>query len=163
MASGRPPKPADQRARRNKDHGPQIELTYSPAVRPQLPTHTRNELLQEVPIPWHPQTLAWWEDWCDSPQAALFSKSDWRSLVTTAFIADRFYYTGTIAAAAELRQREAAFGATPIDRLRLRMHLLDVDKAEDDAKRRQRKGEGVKPPTTGKYAGLSVVPEKKAE
>ncbi len=158
MASGRPPKPADQRARRNRDPNPPLELTYSPAEKPTLPATTRDEYGRTVKIDWHPQTLDWWLDWCESPQAALFSKSDWRSLVTTAFIADRFYKTHTIAAAAELRQREAAFGATPIDRLRLRMHLLDVDKAEDDAKRRQRTGaEGVKPPTTGKYAGLSVV------
>ncbi len=158
---GRPPKPADKRARTNRDFAPQIELHFEPCGVPELPSYREDDEGNTITIHWSRLTLDWWEDWINSPQAALFSKSDWRSLITTAFIHERFVRTQSLSAAAELRSREAAFGATPIDRLRLRMSLLDVEGAETKAteRRRRQSAQGVKPPTAGRYAGLAAVPD----
>ncbi len=160
MPRGRPPKPADQRARRNKPTFPQTEIAFRPCDAPELPTVTEDEYGNPVPIHWHRLTREWWDSWVNSAQAELFSHTDWRSLITTAFVAERFYRGGSTSAAAELRTREKAFGATPYDRLSLRMSYLDVDAAEDKAaERKARQGaQGVAPPATGRYAGLAVVP-----
>lgn len=78
-------------------------------------------------------TLAWWETWRRSPQAATFTATDWDFLVDTALLHARFW-AGDEKVAAELRLRVAKFGATPEDRARLRMQLGDPN-AEDEPKR----------------------------
>lgn len=115
------PKPRNARARANLDANPRIDLVFEPGEQPDLPTQWIDAEGNLAEIGWSALTLEWWADWCDSPQAKIFSRSDWRSLLSTAFVADAFYRTRKVQFAAELRMREAAFGATPIDRLRLRM------------------------------------------
>lgn len=78
---------------------------------------------------WHPATLAWWSTWSTSPQAHMFTVTDWAFLQETAYIADAFYY-GNMSVASELRLRVAKFGATPEDRSRLRLQFVPPD--EDD-------------------------------
>jgi hypothetical protein len=78
---------------------------------------------------WHPATLRWWETWAHSPQAHMFTVTDWSFLTETAFIADAFYW-GNMSVASELRLRVAKFGATPEDRARLRLQFVPPD--EDD-------------------------------
>lgn len=84
-------------------------------------------------IDWPMPTLAWWETWRRSPQAATFTATDWDFLVDTALLHARFW-AGDEKVAAELRLRVAKFGATPEDRARLRMQLGDPN-AEDEPKR----------------------------
>lgn len=75
---------------------------------------------------WHPQTVRFWENWRSSPQSTrMMTNPDWDYLLDTALMhhiawssggrnSDRF---------AEIRIRVAAFGATPADRLRLRLEV----------------------------------------
>lgn len=148
-------KPRHARARTNADTHQRIELEFEPGEPPELPSVMIDEQGELVDCTWSPLTLQWWKRWTDSPQASVFSVSDWNSLLSTAFVADMFFRTRKAAYAAELRQREAAFGATPIDRLRLRMAWhedkergLKVSEAEEKARQKEARD---------RYAGLKVV------
>ncbi len=152
------PKPRNARARRNADTAQRIELTFEPGEQPELPTVFVDVEGKLHEIKWSPLTLDWWQDWCESPQARIFSKSDWRSLLTTAFVAEKFHRTWEVKYATELRNREAAFGATPIDRLRLRMAWhedaergIRVSEAEEKARQKAARD---------RYTGLKVVGEQ---
>lgn len=150
-----PPKPRNARARRNADTVQRIELEFDPGHAPDLPTTAIDEEGNLVECKWSPLTLAWWQAWKDSPQAGVFSTSDWNSLLSTAFVADMFFRTRKVTFAAELRQREAAFGATPIDRLRLRMAWHEdkergIRVSEAEEKRAQKEARD-------RYAGIRVV------
>ncbi|MEU1881880.1 hypothetical protein ABZ470_31630 [Streptosporangium sp. NPDC020072] len=78
---------------------------------------------------WLPATLTWWDTWIRSPQAHMFTVTDWAFLVETAYIADAFY-GGNLTVAGELRLRVGKLGATPEDRQRLRLQFAPDD--EDD-------------------------------
>jgi hypothetical protein len=78
---------------------------------------------------WSTATIRWWDTWSHSPQAHMFTVTDWAFLVETAYIAEAFY-TGNMSVASELRLRVAKFGATPEDRARLRLQFVPPD--EDD-------------------------------
>ena len=73
---------------------------------------------------WHPRTARWWETWRRSAQAQTFTETDWDFLEDTAFLHDQMC-KGDSGLAAELRIRVAKFGATPEDRMRLK---IAVDK-----------------------------------
>ncbi len=151
----RPRKPDNQRARRNLDTSQRIELEFEPGQAPDLPTVMIDESGELMDCTWSPLTIQWWRAWKNSPQANVFSVSDWNSLLSTAFVADMFFRTRKAAYAAELRQREAAFGATPIDRLRLRMAWNEdkergIKVSEAEERRRQKEARD-------RYEGLRVV------
>lgn len=76
-------------------------------------------------LPWPVQTLAWWETWRGSPQAQTFTATDWDFLVDSALL-HAALWSGNLSAAVELRIRAAKFGATPEDRMRLKM-IVDAD------------------------------------
>jgi hypothetical protein len=71
---------------------------------------------------WPDATRRWWWTWRRSAQAVTFTPTDWDFLLDTAVLHARFW-NGDEKVAAELRQRVAKFGATPEDRLRLRMQV----------------------------------------
>lgn len=133
---GPAPKPANQRARRNKDTVEQRVIEVSPGAQPDLPEG----------VEWHPRTIAWWRMWADSPLASDFTANDWNELLDTALIHTAFWY-GDMKSACELRLRVAKFGATPEDRARLRITFASADTAERKAHprppRRREKGGGV--------------------
>lgn len=72
---------------------------------------------------WHERTLAWWDTWRRSAQAQTFTETDWSFLLDTALLHNELW-SGNPGVAAELRLRVAKFGASPEDRLRLK---LDID------------------------------------
>lgn len=78
-------------------------------------------------IPWTVQTAKWWMTWRRSPQAQTFTESDWDFLLDTAMLHQEFW-SGSLSVAGELRLRVGKFGATPEDRMRLRLQVT----AEDD-------------------------------
>jgi hypothetical protein len=80
---------------------------------------------------WDPATLDWYKVWSKSPQAHMFTATDWQFLIETAYLADAFF-TGNVTIASELRLRMAKFGATPEDRARLRLQF--IPKEEEDPK-----------------------------
>lgn len=82
------------------------------------------------PGQWHERTVAWWETWRRSPQAQTFTATDWEVLAETALLHSTLW-GGDLSVAAELRLRSAKFGATPEDRMRLKMLIeSDVDKVK---------------------------------
>lgn len=128
---------------------PQTKLAFSPGVQPALPPLTG---FNDIPRPWHPMTIEWWQVWGDAAQSDTFTATDWMVLLETAFLHDRFW-NGDMKVAPEIRLRVAKFGATPEDRARLRMVFADAD--EKDLKR----GTSSSAPTPASpYGGLRAVP-----
>lgn len=72
---------------------------------------------------WHPRTQAWWQTWRESAQAKDFTATDWDFLIDTALMHHTMWTKGRWEFASELRLRAAKFGATPEDRVRLRMSV----------------------------------------
>lgn len=110
---GPPPKDPDRRHRRNADPTPETKLAATGKVEPPV---------LPVELGAHPEVSQWWQTWIDSPQAETFTATDWQFLYDTAFIAHAFY-NGDLKVAPEFRLRVAKFGATPEDRLRLRLSI----------------------------------------
>jgi hypothetical protein len=78
---------------------------------------------------WHPMTVRWWEAWRASPQGVrMVTEVDWYFLLDTALMHHTMWAKGKWEFAAEVRLRAAKFGATPEDRLRLK---LEVEVPED--------------------------------
>lgn len=74
---------------------------------------------------WSPMTLAWYNTWRRSPQAALFEATDWGRLLLLAPMVD-YYVTGakpSAAALSEIRLNEERLGATYVDRLRAKIAI----------------------------------------
>jgi hypothetical protein len=112
-------------------------LTIEPAKQPKLPQlRLPNEDGRLVRVAWPAPTRAWWKLWGDSPLSDEFGETDWAFLLDTALLHARFW-RGDARVAGELRLREAKFGATPEDRLRLRMtfELADEAAAKGDQRR----------------------------
>lgn len=72
---------------------------------------------------WHPRTVAWWDTWRRSAQAQDFTGTDWDFLLDTALMHSTMWAKGRWEFAAELRLRSAKFGATPEDRMRLKLSV----------------------------------------
>ena len=112
--AGRGPAPKDptERARRNSTGGLTIVAPDAEVRGPDLPEG----------FEWPAPTVAWWETWRKSPQAKTFTDTDWSFLVDTAVMHAEFWL-GNRALAPELRLRVAKFGATPEDRMRLKISV----------------------------------------
>lgn len=147
--AGRGPAPKDPatRRRRNKPATPAVEVVPDDELRgPELPDVLCDEA--GLRVEWHPRTRQWWETWRRSPQAATFIETDWDFLVDTALMHHTMWAKGRWEFAAELRLRAAKFGATPEDRLRLRLKVTDPGAGKECP-------EPAKP--ASKYAHLRAV------
>lgn len=156
--TGPAPKDPEKRARRNADPIPHTTLPFVPGKQPVLPRLTRwietETGPSEVEWAWHPQTIKWWEMWGRAAQSNTFTESDWSVLLETAFIHHQFW-NGDMKMAAELRNRQAKFGATPEDRARLRMFFADATGKEA---RVGQTGSSSGPTPQSPYGGLRAVP-----
>lgn len=123
--AGRGPAPKDpkRRARTNKDTVPTTVLEFRRGTPPELPEE----------IEWHPQTLRWWQTWSESAQADIMTDVDWQQMLVTAMLVNQFWEKAHWTLAAEIRLREAKLAATPEDRARLRITLVEADEAEQSA------------------------------
>ena len=75
-------------------------------------------------IEWHPATIKWWNAWRESPQAVqMVTEPDWAFLLDTAMMHHMMWVTGNFDRAAEVRIRAEKFGATVLDRMRLKMDI----------------------------------------
>lgn len=116
---GPPPKDPATRRRRNAPVAPTLALTSDDEVRgPDLPEDALPSGEQ-----WHPRTRAWWLTWRKSAQAQAFTDTDWDFLIDTALMHHTMWSKGKWEFASELRLRAAKFGATPEDRMRLRIQV----------------------------------------
>lgn len=147
MARGPAPKPADRRARGNKDQIPtrviQMERTG--------PQDMPDDLL-ELGEHWHPATVRWWKRWADSAITQDWTPVDWSELEACAVLHHEFMKKRTFTLASEIRLRMAKFGATPEDRQRLRILLADADEKDE-----KREGKPAGGSSREKYKGLRAV------
>lgn len=134
---GPAPKPPDQRARRNKPAELRV-IHAEPCAQPKLPSGFQ----------WPAQTRAWWRMWAASPLAEEFTSTDWSELLDTALIHAELW-RGNVRCAAELRQRVSNFGATPLDRARLKITFAA---AEDAVEKR-----GSRQSSKARFAGVKLV------
>lgn len=144
---GRGPRPKDpsKRARTNADPIPTAVLRTERAKPPTLPSRYKGNY----------EVRRFWRVWSKSPQAELFSSTDWQFLLETLPLVEA-YWAGDLKQAAEIRLRVAKFGATPEDRARLRMQFAEAD--EKDAKR----GKPEQGNARERYGSLRALPDVKA-
>ncbi|SCL33046.1 hypothetical protein GA0070616_4621 [Micromonospora nigra] len=129
MARGTMHAPKSDAARRRRNaptHGETI-LPDDDVVRgPELATLTAGREFR-------PETVAWFDTWRRSPQAAVFIATDWLRLATLAPIVDAYWRRPSAAALSEIRMNEERLGATVVDRMRARMRVESGDEtAEGD-------------------------------
>lgn len=116
---GPAPKDPATRRRRNAPPKPTTAVTADDQLRgPALP----DDALADGEL-WHPRTQAWWLTWRKSAQAQAFTATDWDFLIDTALMHHTMWLRGRWEFASELRLRAAKFGATPEDRMRLRIQV----------------------------------------
>lgn len=123
---GRTPKDPDQRRRRNK--------ASTAAVLPSTPAKTKapelpKDLFAGGVIA--PRTSKWWATIWRSPMASRWLEADVEGLYLVAVLRNEFYQRPSPTLAAEIRQQEARFGLTPIDRRRLDWRI-EGPKSEPD-------------------------------
>lgn len=116
-APGTGKKDPAQRRRRNVDPAVTAVEGDNRVRGPRLP----DDVLDE---PWHPRTKAWWDTWRRSPMAKSFTGTDWDFLLDTALMHHTMWSRQRWEFAAELRLRSAKFGATPEDRMRLKIEVV---------------------------------------
>lgn len=106
------PKPEGQRRRRNAPAHAETILPRDDEV--------RGQELAELTAgrAFGPETVAWFETWRRSPQAAVFEATDWLRLATLAPIVDAYWRRPSAAALSEIRMNEERLGATVVDRMR---------------------------------------------
>ena len=73
---------------------------------------------------WHPQTLALWDSLRSSPLLANEPDLGWQFLIDTALMHHTMWTKGKWEFASEVRLRVAKFGATPEDRMRLKVKIV---------------------------------------
>jgi hypothetical protein len=99
---------------------------------------TRGPKLPDGVLPdgddWHSRTKTWWETWRKSAQAQRFGPTDWDFLLDTALLHHVMWTKGRWEFASEVRLRAAKFGATPEDRMRLKIAVDMPDGAAPQAK-----------------------------
>lgn len=139
--AGRGPAPKDpsKRARRNADPVPIRAVVVTPGEKPELPefsvTVEVDGMISSQQFRWPEATREWWAALDHHPLVGEFTGLDWQYLLDTARIHAAFWM-GNLGLAAELRLREAKYGFTPEDRLRLRWQVASTVGAEADAVRK---------------------------
>lgn len=143
---GRIPKHPSATTRPNRANANMRVITAEPTEQPELPDFDVwvqvDGVMVSQQFDWPARTREWWQMWADSPLAEDFTSNDWSELLDTAVIHAKFW-SGDTKLAAELRLRTSLFGATPVDRARLKIQFAAADEAEE---RRERRRQGVRKP-----------------
>jgi hypothetical protein len=144
VMAGRGPAPKARR-QRDRDNPDRRVIEADGQLRgPELPEDV-------MPDGWHPRTVAWWDTWRRSAQSQEFTETDWDFLLDTALMHSTMWAKGRWEFAAELRLRAAKFGATPEDRMRLKLSV----ETPDDSSPRSASGEGAVTDIASRRARLS--------
>lgn len=125
---GPAPKHPSVRRRRNAEVVPIRTLELVRMGQPELPPIEVYVDGKPVDYVWPQITQDWWDSWEMSPLSKDFGPTDWAFLMETAFLHAEFW-KGNLTVAGELRLRVAKFGATPEDRLRLKIQFEEADAA----------------------------------
>lgn len=113
---GMGPPPAEHKRRRNADTFAEGAVAVPADVQvgaPELPEFER----------YSTATLRWYNTWCASPQAAVFTVTDWQRLHMLAPLVDEYFAKPTTKLMSEIRLSESLLGATHVDRMRARIKL----------------------------------------
>lgn len=121
---GRYPKDPATRQRRNKAVTRAV-LSAAPEGKTRAPSLPREQ-------DWHRMTRLWWKELWRSPMAPKYLKVDVHALYRLAVLVDRFWQQPKLSIAAEIRQEEAMFGLTPLDRRRLEWIIEEADENPRD-------------------------------
>lgn len=139
--AGRGPAPKDpskQLGHRTKAETATRKLGDAPASAPALPPPVGEG-------EWSAQVREWYHVWATSPQAAMFTATDWQRLHMIAPLVEAYYECAdpmnAKALMAEIRLNEAALGATPTDRQRLRWTVEPAAPGDGDAEPQERRRE----------------------
>ncbi len=116
--AGRGPAPKGRRARdRDTPEIASLEVTDTLSGSP----------LPEGVLPdgeaWHPQTVRWWDSLRRFPLLKDEPEIGWQFLIDTALMHHVMWTKGRWEFASELRLRVAKYGATPEDRMRLKIKI----------------------------------------
>lgn len=116
--AGTGPLPTDPSQRRRRNADP--TSTVLPAGGPEGPT-------PDLPggHDYDSRTLAWYETWRSSPQAATFLPTDWQRLHMLAELVQQYWEEPRKELLAEVRLNEASLGGTAADRMRLRWTVAE--------------------------------------
>lgn len=68
-------------------------------------------------------TQHWYATWCQAPQAAVFTVTDWQRLHMLAPLVDAYFEKPSTKLLAEIRINESLLGATHVDRMRARIKV----------------------------------------
>lgn len=141
---GPPPKPANKRARRNKDAVEQRVYMAVPVNQP--------ELMENVP--WPEQTIRWWRALGELPQAQEFNAVQWDHLMMIALIHADIWGNGNTRAIPEYQKAMAEYPILPASMLRLRVTALTGDELQGKNERRETREQAA---AKKRYAGLQVA------
>lgn len=131
------PKDPTMRQRRNRTSTRAVLEPESNPIkrRPPLPDNPMGE--------WNDLTVRWWKDVWSSPLSGEFLRADLGSLFRLAILVDKFWKTGKLALAKEIRLQEREFGLTPMSRRRLQWQVTSSEEASDRLERRRAHGAQV--------------------
>lgn len=128
MSGGVGPPPSATKRRRNAEPIEKRTVVLDGELRgPELPTGVLPD-----GDDWHSRTRGWWETWRRSAQAQEFTDTDWDFLLDTALMHHVMWAKMRWEFAAELRLRASKFGATPEDRMRLRLTVQPPESGRPD-------------------------------
>jgi len=126
--AGRGPAPKDPEKRIRRNAAPDVtDIPKTARARraPKLPPKDGDET-------WHPATVRWYQVWRRSPQASTFTTTDWQRLHMMAPLVDEYFHEPKTALLAEIRLNEAKLGATPEDRQRLKVRIVEEEEPQVD-------------------------------
>lgn len=122
LYNGVPPKPDDERTRRNAPRYKKVPVKWDGIIRmPELP---REGIL------WCPKTRQWWKVWQESPQSMVMTETDYQVMFEAALLHNRLWTNPSKLSANEmtnlikqLNSILASYGATHADRMKLRIDI----------------------------------------
>lgn len=123
MGRGPAPKAEHSRERDNKVFE-QLEIKPAEIYGQPLP----NDVLPAGES-WHPQTVRWWNSIRHFPLLKDEPEIGWQFLIDTALMHHTMWTRGKWEFASELRIRVAKYGATPEDRMRLKIKVAPAQEA----------------------------------
>jgi hypothetical protein len=99
---------------------------------PKLPKHPTEKK-------WHAMAQRWWDEVWASPMSFEFLGGDEPALLRLVFLVDKFWRSGDLDIAREIRLMEREFGLTPLSRRRLEWQVAQTEEAKDKHEMRRSK------------------------
>ena len=86
---------------------------------------------------WHPMACRFWAAIWSSPMSFTFLRADEQSLFRLLILVNKFWKTGSLNVAREIRMLEREFGLTPLSRRRLEWTVAQAEEAMDRHEQRR--------------------------